>query len=130
MKLDNVLNIIAEDFEGADDQQTFARLAEYIFTHKSDLQHLTYSFIAKVAGTKKPEKILQITQYLLGERVKLLEIKFELIIENDIFQLDDETIYHAETTGNLIHPETGYPVENYDRFVYPYFVPSEELENG
>jgi hypothetical protein len=46
-------------------------------------------------------------------------MKFELIIDDCITPLDDETVYHAETTGSLIHPDTGYPVENYSHHVYP-----------
>lgn len=130
MKLGSALNIIAEDFERDDDRQPFIRLAQYFFAHQKEIKHLTYSSIAQVAGITRPDKLLQVTQYLSGERVKLLRMKFELIIDDDIFPLDDETMYHAETTGDLIHPETGRRVDDYDRLVYPYFILSEEVENG
>lgn len=130
MNLGKALSKIAEDIRPAEDQQAVFRLAEYIFAHKKDIKHLTYYAISQVVDIKRPEKLLQIAQYLSGERVKLLEMKFELIIDDCVTQLDDETVYHAETTGSLIHPETGYPVENYTRYVYPYFIPSSEVENG
>ncbi|MFP3499271.1 hypothetical protein SB759_34195, partial [Pseudomonas sp. SIMBA_059] len=88
----------AEDIEGADDRQSFTRLAEYVYAHQNEIKHLTYSYIAQLAGITRPEKLLQVTQYLSGERVKLLQMRFELIIDNDVFPLDDETVYHAETT--------------------------------
>lgn len=130
MNLDHALSIIAEDIRPTEDQQAIFRLAEYIFAHKKDIKHLTYSAIAQLVDVRGPEKILRIAQYLSGERVKILEMKFELIIDDCITPLDDETVYHAETTGSLIHPDTGYPVENYSHHVYPYFVPSSEVENG
>ena len=130
MKLDYALATIAEDIRPSENQKVFACLAEYVFAHKKEIKHLTYSSIAKVIGTQRPEMLLQVAQYLSGERVKLLEMKFELIIDDNIIPLDDETVYHAEITGSLIHPDTGYPDKDYDRYIYPYFIPSREIENG
>lgn len=130
MKLEHALDVIATDIKPTEDRQAFFRVAEYIFAHKSEIEHLSYSAIAKLAQIQVPDQLLRLTQYLAGERVKLLEMKFELVIDNDITPLDDETIYHAETSGELIHPETGVPIENYSRHVYPYFVVSAEVSNG
>lgn len=130
MNLDHALSIIAEDIRPAEDQRAVFRLVEYVFTNKKDIKHLTYSAIAQLADVRQPEKLLRMAQYLSGERVKILEMRFELIIDDCITPLDDETIYYAETTGLLIHPETGHSVEDYSRYVYPYFVPSSEVQNG
>lgn len=130
MKLDHALSIISEDIVAVEERQGFVRLAEYVFAHKKDLKHMTYSLVAQVVGSKRPDEVLRITQYLSGERVKLLEMKFELIIDDAITPLEDEVVYHAETTGSLIHPETGNPVADYEGHVYPYFIPSEEVDNG
>jgi hypothetical protein len=130
MKLENALSIIADDIRDAEEQEVLLCLAKYLFANNKEIKHLTYSNIAQVTGSKQPETLLRITQYLAGERVKLLDMKFELIIDEDITPLDEETMYHAETTGDLVHPDTGRTVENYDQFVYPYFIPSREIENG
>lgn len=129
MNLDHALSIIAEDIGPAEDRQAIFCLAEYVFSHKEDIKHLTYSAISQLVDVRRPESLLKIAQYLSGERVKILEMRFELIIDDCITPLDDETIYHAEVTGLLIHPDTGYPVENYSNHVYPYFVPSLEVQN-
>lgn len=130
MNLEHALGVIASDINPAEDREAVCRVAEHIFAHKSEIKHLSYSAIAQLAQVQLPEQLLKLTQYLVGERTKLLEMKFELIIDNEITPLDDETIYHAETSGELIHPETGIAVDNYDRYVYPYFIVSPEVDNG
>jgi hypothetical protein len=127
MSLKGALELIDEDVSSPEDRAVFACLASYVFRYHSDLKHLTYSRIASIAGTQDPCLILRATQYLSGERVRLLRMKFELILGDESYYLDDETIHAAEHDGVLIHPETGLPVDNYEKFVYPFFVPGEAV---
>lgn len=127
MNLEGALKLIDEDIGSSEEGAVSARLAEYVYSNSSDLKHLTYSRIASITGTQDPRVILKATQYLMGERVRLLRMKFELIVGAETHYLDDESIHSAEASGVLIHPDTGKPVDNYANFVYPFFVPGDAV---
>ena len=127
MNLTGALELIEEDISSPEERAVFACLATYVYRYHSDLKHLTYSRIASIVGSQDPRVLLRATQYLSGERVRLLRMKFELIIDEETHYLDDEAVHDAELNGVLFHPETGRPVDNYERFVYPFFVPGEAV---
>lgn len=127
MNLEGALGLISQDISSPEERDVSARLAEYVYRNHHYLKHLTYSRISSIVGTQDPVTLLKITQYLSGERVKLLQMRFELIIDGETFYLDEETVHHAEVSGCLIHPDTGRPVDNYENFVYPFFVPGDAV---
>jgi hypothetical protein len=130
VKLADALNIISEDVISSDEQLAYSRLVEYVYARHKKIEHLSYTQISKVMQIDRPDVLLRAAQYFSGERVKLLQMKFELIFENSIFLLGSEAVHDAEETGELIHPVTGNPVPNYEQHVFPFFVPSCEIGNG
>jgi hypothetical protein len=108
---------------------------EYLLKNHQKSWHLTYASLKQVVNLKynnkyNDEDILIAIQYLCGYRTHLLEIRFELIEDNEeIFDIPNEEIKRAEETGKLVHPETGEFVENYQNKVYMYFVPSSVIQN-
>jgi len=90
------------------------------------LSHITYGSLRKVVDRKFDDTELLIAiQYLSGDHIKLLEVKFELIDDNeDNFPLPDSEMILARETGKLIHPEKGVIVDNYEDKVFMYFTPS------
>lgn len=130
MNLADALSTISEDVISSGEQLAYSRLVEYVYAHHKKIKHLSYTKISQVMQVDRPDVLLRAAQYFSGERVKLLQMKFELIFENSICLLDNEAVYSAEETGKLIHPETGDPVPDYEQHVFPFFVPSCEVENG
>lgn len=127
MNLNSIKAVIADDGLSSVIQRYSLMLADYIFEHKNEIKHLTYSAIAEIIKTNNAAELLEVVQYCSGASVRLLETRYELIIDDRSVYLPDEYIYAAAVEGVLIDPETGHEVENYKEHVYPYFVVSEEL---
>jgi hypothetical protein len=124
MNLQGALDLIERDMQSPF-KEASTRLAEHLYKHQDEVRHLPYSRIAQIIQSSDPKILLMVTQYCSGSRLKLLQMKFELIIEGDTIPLEDDDIYLAQTHGYLIHPETGNTVENYETVVFPYFIPGE-----
>lgn len=99
------------------------------------LKHITYITLvngAKYSFADHEEKILlvKVTDYLSSNRLHLLDMHFQFIESDDSepVPIDDDELSHALHTGEFYHPESGELVENYDHFLFPYFTPSEQLE--
>ena len=93
--------------------------------------HLTYSLIKKIVSSKyNDEDILLAIQYLCGYRTNILNTQFELIEDNDnIVDISKEKIKEAQETGQLFHPYTGEPIQDFEDKVFLYFVPSSLIRN-
>ncbi len=105
------------------------RLVDYVYNH-DNLAHLSFTKLAKIVDSEDSVLILQMTQYLAGAGVQLLDMRFELIIGEDTFELDAEYLEEAQRTSKLIHPEDGVEVLDFERKVYPYFVPTQAVIEG
>ncbi|SFB30314.1 hypothetical protein [Azotobacter beijerinckii] len=131
MNLEGALAIIKADL---DHQQSLMdasiRLTNYVYAHHRDIKHLSYSRIAQIIDTVDPETLLGVTQYCSGNRLSILKMKFELIIDNYPFELEDEDVFFAEENKYLIHPETGNPIQSYEEHVYPFFVPGDSVTHN
>jgi len=129
MKKDMVISRIVDDDPSEPLRGACLRLVDYVYSH-DDLAHLTFTKLAKIVGSEDPILVFQMTQYLAGAAVRLLDMKFELIVENDVFELDAEYLEEAQRTNKLMHPEDGVEVEDYEGKIYPYFVPSQAVLEG
>ncbi|MEO1187036.1 MAG: hypothetical protein AAFX46_21220 [Cyanobacteria bacterium J06636_27] len=95
-----------------------------------NLSHITYGSLRKVVGTVYDNQdLLAAIQYLCGERTHLLEAKFELIENDNYFDISDEEMIEARETGQLLHPETGKLIRNFEDKVFIYFQPSSVVKN-
>ncbi len=130
MNLDGALSLIREDLPRPALREASHRLAEYIYAHHKEIRHLSYTRIAQIIGSNDPATLIGVTQYCAGERLGLLKIKFELIIDDESTELEDEEVFFAEQTGYLIHPETGEPVYGYESHVYPFFIPGKAVTHN
>lgn len=90
------------------------------------ISHITYGSLRKVVGDAiSAPDLLGAVQYLCGDRVNLLESRFELIQGSDIVDIPKQYIQSAQSDGILINPETGETVENYKKYIFIYFVPTQ-----
>lgn len=89
------------------------------------LSHITYGSLRKVVGDKyKNEDLLATIPYMTGDSTNLLEVNFELIVDDEIFPLAVSEVKIADRTKTLYNPETGELVENFEDKVFMYFSPS------
>lgn len=129
MNKDRVFGLLHEDCSG-EMLEASLRLADYVFSNRSDIHHLTFTRLGQIANSKDPRLVLSLVQYLTGAKVQLLDAKFELIVDDRISILDNEDLAEAERTNVLNDPETGEPVQDYKSKVFPYFVPGRAVTGG
>ncbi len=124
---ESIKNQIIEDWGEKPQSHVCLSILNYLLRVPSkQLSHITYGSIRNVVDRKFQDSDLLIAiQYLSGDRTKLLDVEFELIDENDnVFPLPSSEVKIAQETGELIHPENGEAVNNYEDKVFMYFKPS------
>jgi hypothetical protein len=90
----------------------------------SQATHITYGSLRQVANTRaNDQKMMGAIQYLCGDRIPLLEAKFELIDDDGEFDLTNSDVSDARSSGGLIHPETGELVTDIEEKIFMYFRP-------
>ncbi|WEY37753.1 hypothetical protein [Paraburkholderia sp. SUR17] len=93
------------------------------------LQRVTFGQLTKAAGLSEVDEVLPAVQYLSGGRLHLLEPKFEFIdLDTDtIEEVSSERVRRLRNGEEpFYHPDTGEKVENIERSLYMFFVPSAE----
>ncbi|NJN92427.1 MAG: hypothetical protein HC878_20055 [Leptolyngbyaceae cyanobacterium SL_5_14] len=126
-----VLGQIYEDWGQKPQSNICAEILDYLLRIDTNRAlHITYGSLRKVInGNYGDSELLTAVQYLCGERTHLLEAKFELIDNNDYIDIPNSDLNHARATGQLIHPESGELISNFEEKVYIYFQPSPLVKN-
>jgi hypothetical protein len=124
----DIIDIINFDWSGSkeypDVRNACMKIVEYLI--KSDLSKINYlNYGDLLEITQDQVNLLPAVQYLTGDRLKLLNIKFELITDDDeSIDIAPSTINQAKAVGVLEHPETGEEICNFEEKVFIYFQPS------
>jgi hypothetical protein len=96
--------------------------------------HLTFGLLKQVVNNYieknyfEDREIIQAINYCSGSDISLLNVNFELIEGENVYQLDKSEVSEANKTGELIHPETGEKVDDFQDKVFIYFTPSTTIE--
>lgn len=107
-----------------------ALLNYLIHLPKNKDYHITFGSLKIVIGNKYTDiDLLKSVQYLCGDRIQLLDINFELLEDEEFFPLSKSDVSDAKKTGELVHPQTGEIVEDYEEKVFMYFTPSSFIKN-
>lgn len=124
--MDQVRQYIAADFSAAPDiAMACHRIVDYIAHQpREKLQHLTYGMLAMVGKCESEEVASRVIAYLSGDVTHVLEMRFEFIDGNEIYPLESKEIAEARRERCFIHPDTGFPVDDYESHIYIYFVPT------
>ena len=116
---------ITEDWGKLPESHICHEILSYINKNLSkNISHLTYirlSEIANLAQVNAP--LLKSIQYLCGERVPLLEVKFELIDNGLHHEVTVDEYNQALDDNYLNHPETGEVITDFKNKVHIYFSP-------
>jgi hypothetical protein len=93
---------------------------------------LTFGTLAKAAGKDHVDnELMQALAILTGSRVAALDPRALLVDEDETeHEIAPEELAEARATGQLIHPETGEQVFEYESKVIPFFVPSARFLAG
>jgi hypothetical protein len=67
-------------------------------------------------------------EFLAGEDIALLERRFEFLRNDDVVEISIQDVLEATNTGEFFDPDTGTRVENWERFIVPYYVPTTKLK--
>lgn len=102
-------------------------IADYLRRQKSlESLHLTLSLLQRVTQAQSSVHLLSALQYLTGAQVRLLDIGFEFIDENgDYYPLGLQDVVLARQTNQLVRPDTGDLVSDFESSVLVYYSPSE-----
>ena len=122
---------IHQDWLQQPQSQICIAILDYLVRSNSQhLSHITYGSLRKVVGKAYDNQdILAAIQYLCGDRTHLLEAKFELIDNGNYFDISDDEMSKARETGQLLHPETGKLIGDFEDKVFIYFQPSSVVKN-
>lgn len=100
----------------------FERLAA---TPIGDLEMLTYPTLARILERPKVDhEVVIAVGILVTSSLHALEARALLIDDDQEYELDASQVAHAERTGELLHPESGELVEDFDSKLMPFFVPT------
>ena len=119
-----IITQINNDLGNTPKAEICASILDYLL-RSPKLSHITYGSLRKVVGDKyKNEDLLATIPYMTGDSTNLLEVNFELIVDDEIFPLSVSEVKIADRTKTLYNPETGELVENFEDKVFMYFSPS------
>lgn len=126
-----IMTQIYEDWGDSPQSEICVALLNYLIHLSIDKQyHITFGSLKIVIGNKYTNvDLLKAVQYLCGDRIKLLDINFELLEDEEFFPLSKSDVSDAKKTGELVHPQTGEIVEDFEEKVFMYFVPSSLIKN-
>lgn len=123
--IEEYLARISEDWGNLSESSICFKIVTFIFQdYSKNVSSLTYQRLAQIAASgENNAALLRSIQYLCGDRVPVLEMKFELFDNNNHYQISAAEIKEAETTNYLIHPNTGEIFEDYKDKVLIYYSP-------
>lgn len=92
---------------------------------EQNLRHLTFGDIFRVVTQSTGQDFTSAAiAYLSGDRARILDMCFEFIDGDDIFEVSAEEVKDAQNTNVFIHPDSGVAVDEFEKHVFVYFVPS------
>jgi len=126
----SLIDTIIEDWGNEPQSQICISIVSYLHRRlENPPSHITYGILRRIIGNNYNESdFLLAIQYLCGARVKLLKPRFELIEDEEVFELSNDEVKLAQETGLLIHPETGEQIKSFDSKVFMYFEPESLVE--
>src|SRR5262249_16309329 len=96
------------------------------------LQMLTFrTFLEALGKDRIDDDLMRALTILVSSRVAALDARGLLVDEDQTeHELSARELADARASGELIHPETGVPVPEFEARVIPFFVPSARLRAG
>jgi hypothetical protein len=127
---DHIARIIASDWQDNPAKEICLRILDYVYQRRFSIDHLSFGSIKKLIGDDFSEKdVFASLYYLMGSGVKVLEARYQFFEDEDrAIELDPIDVREAYHTGILIHPNTGISIDDFEKKVVMYFVPSRKMK--
>jgi hypothetical protein len=127
VRAQQIIEQIKEDWDSKPQAKICMDILDYLLRVPiQNLLHISYGSLKTVISQRVEEAdLLMAIQYLSGERTPILEVKFEFIEDDEIYCLPNSEIKLARETGQLVHPETGELIDDFEDKTYMYFEPSQ-----
>ncbi|MCL6270253.1 hypothetical protein M3P05_10000 [Sansalvadorimonas sp. 2012CJ34-2] len=103
------------------------------YLERTNLERLRFMSFKHLKGEVAPNsgdaEFWRSALYLTGASFKILDFGYQMIDElGQAYTLEIEDVRQAKITGELIHPYTGEPVEDYQNHVFIYFFPGTNAQ--
>jgi hypothetical protein len=126
---------IIEDWGTKPQSRICTAILDYLLNKNiANLSHITYGFLQE--SVKKLEKAASedrdlwlAIQYLCGDRVHLLDARFELVENGISFPISNSSLNDARKIGKLAHPKNSKLISDFEDKVFIYFQPSSIVQN-
>ena len=109
------------------------RIVDFVSSLPPDQRRmLTFrSFLEAVGKDRVDDDLMRALTILVSSRVTALDARGLLVDDdNSEHELSAEELAEARLTGQLVHPETGELVSEFEARVIPFFVPSARFLAG
>lgn len=130
MTLDHLRAEILKEWDSNSAAEVCVSILNYFENLKpEELGFLTFKTLRKAANRERvDEDLLFAINILSSSKSPLLELR-TLFIDDDEseFEIDPSEINEAQRTGVFIHPNSGEPVEDYEKHIIPFYSPTERL---
>jgi hypothetical protein len=126
-RVQQIIEQIKEDWDSKPQAEICIDILNYLLRVPiQNLIHISYGSLKTVMGQKVEDSdLLMAIQYLTGDRTPMLEVKFEFIEDDEIYCLQNSEVKLAYETGQLVHPETGELIYDFEDKTCMYFEPSQ-----
>jgi hypothetical protein len=131
MSRQRIIEQIHEDWGTKPQSKICVAILEYLLRiNNNGSFHITYGSLRKAVGMVFDDKdLLMAVQYLCGDKIHLLETRFELIDNESSIDISNSELKIARVTGKLVNPENGELVSDFEDKVVVYFQPSSLVTN-
>jgi hypothetical protein len=106
------------------------RIVDFVSSLPVDqLRMLTFrSFMEALGKDRIDDELIRGLTILVSSRVAALDARGLLVVDNHSeHELSADQLAEARSAGQLVHPETGILVPEFESRIIPFFVPSARL---
>ena len=111
---------------------TSLRIIRHIRKHdSSQLRHLTFNALRSIGQPEEDLVLMRVLAILSGPSFNVLGQKFEFLDEQEDEYIDlvSEDVTEALRTGVFYHPTSGYPVPDFQRYIFVYYQAGDGLSD-
>ena len=130
MSVDRIKREIVDRWPGQPIASTCLRLVDFLTrVPASQLEMLTYKTFANALEKRSiDQEVVSAVALLTAPPVDLLDVHMLFIDDDDSeYEIASKDFAEIRLSGRMYHPDTGAPVEDFEKKLFPFFVPSERF---
>lgn len=130
MSADEIRAELEERWQDDPAAQVCLRIVNFIVNLPiGEQEFLTFRSLSHAAGKDGVDsELLKAVMILASSKIAALDARALLVDDDDTeHEIDPEELAEARRSGELVHPETGEIIVDFEDRVVPFFVPSARL---